>query len=209
MVIELTKKSVSSFPVPQRVCVHACGIGVSGDRKRQSQGACGRCSRCGRPAWMSRAVRGAKGGRRGGAGRYCRGAHQRRPSCLFFFPATGRITCAIQSGKTSLVNSLLRKRALPIYTLSASSPGPTTTALPQEVTLETSPGTSIRLIDVPGLFWKQGGVDGEQAETTRARDILLRNKGRLDKLKDPAPVSTLLSHSPIHPFPFAHLWPSP
>ncbi|KAJ7929179.1 GNL3L/Grn1 putative GTPase-domain-containing protein [Mycena leptocephala] len=70
-------------------------------------------------------------------------------------------------GKSSFVNSLLRKSALPIYTLATSSRGPTTTTYAQEITLEVK-GRPIRNI-----------------ENIRARDILMRSKGRIDRLKDP------------------------
>lgn len=98
-------------------------------------------------------------------------------------------------GKSSFVNSLLRKRALPVYSLSSSSRGPTTTDLPQETTLEVA-GKQIRLIDTPGLsFAANDNTEEGQAHDqneTRGRDILLRNKGRIDRLKD-------------HSFPIAHI----
>ncbi|KAJ7179512.1 GTP-binding protein [Mycena filopes] len=94
-------------------------------------------------------------------------------------------------GKSSLVNSLLRKAALPLYTLATSSRGPTTTTYAQEVTLEVK-GKTIRLIDTPGVAWAADAVapdadseSVENVETIRARDILMRSKGRIDRLKDP------------------------
>ncbi|KAJ7873382.1 hypothetical protein B0H14DRAFT_2720500 [Mycena olivaceomarginata] len=90
-------------------------------------------------------------------------------------------------GKSSLVNSLLRKSAVPVYTLATSSRGPTTTTYAQEVTLEVK-GKPIRLIDTPGIAWAADDADSEDAEsieTIRARDILMRSKGRIDRLKDP------------------------
>lgn len=97
---------------------------------------------------------------------------------------------ALQSGKSSFINSLARKQVLPVYKLSSSNDGPTTTILPQEVSLEAG-GKKIRLIDTPGLSW--AALDEQSAEDvahTRARDILTRNKGRIDRLKDPEPVGT-------------------
>ncbi|KAJ7162605.1 GTP-binding protein [Mycena crocata] len=88
-------------------------------------------------------------------------------------------------GKSSFVNSLLQKSALPVYTLATSSRGPTTTLCPQEVTVEVK-GKQIRLIDTPGISWaSEDDGDTEAVETVRARDILMRSKGRIDRLKDP------------------------
>ncbi|KAI0069108.1 hypothetical protein BV25DRAFT_1845130 [Artomyces pyxidatus] len=90
------------------------------------------------------------------------------------------------AGKSSFINSLLRQNTLPIYTASSPSRGPTTTTHAQEVTLD-----SIKFIDTPGLSWdysKVSNEDPEEARRIRTQDILLRNKGRVDKLKDPAPA---------------------
>jgi nuclear GTP-binding protein len=47
-------------------------------------------------------------------------------------------------------------------------------------------GHSIRFIDTPGLsFVVAPDATSEEAEGTRAADILLRSKGRIDRLKDP------------------------
>lgn len=88
-----------------------------------------------------------------------------------------------QAGKSSFINSLLRNNALPVYTVETSSRGPTTTELPQEVLVE-SCGKGIRLIDTPGLSWEVD-EEAENRDHIRARDILLRGKGRIDRLKDP------------------------
>ena len=96
-------------------------------------------------------------------------------------------------GKSSLINSVVRRAALPVYTLASSSRGPTTTDLPQEVTLEIQ-GRSITFIDTPGLsFMTEEDVDENVYSEHRARDILLRSKGRIDRLKDPSPPS-MFSH---------------
>ncbi|KAJ7781657.1 GTP-binding protein [Mycena metata] len=104
-------------------------------------------------------------------------------------------------GKSSLVNSLLQKAALPIYTLATSSRGPTTTTYAQEVTLEVK-GKSIRLIDTPGISWAAApdadadSADAENIESIRARDIVMRSKGRIDRLKDPiSAVQHIVSRS--------------
>ncbi|KAJ6567276.1 hypothetical protein DFH09DRAFT_1314392 [Mycena vulgaris] len=92
-------------------------------------------------------------------------------------------------GKSSFINSLLRKSAVPIYTLATSSRGPTTTTYAQEVTVEVK-GKQIRLVDTPGISWAADAAaadadDVEDLESIRARDILMRSKGRIDRLKDP------------------------
>ena len=93
-----------------------------------------------------------------------------------------------QSGKSSLINSLARKSTLPVYKLSSSQDGPTTTIYPQEVTLEVG-GKTLRLVDTPGFTWlPPTEISVEDAVTIRSRDILVRNKGRIDRLKDPEPV---------------------
>ena len=86
-----------------------------------------------------------------------------------------------------MINSLLKRAALPIYSLNSSSRGPSTTEGPQEVALEVD-SQKIVLIDTPGLsFVSDEDADQSTLEEIRARDILLRNKGRIDRLKDPHP----------------------
>ncbi|THU83940.1 hypothetical protein K435DRAFT_783993 [Dendrothele bispora CBS 962.96] len=97
-------------------------------------------------------------------------------------------------GKSSFVNSLLKKKPLAVYSLSIVSRGPTTTTLPQDVTLNME-SKKIQIIDTPGLMWEVD-KNAQDSETLRARDILLCNKGRIDRLKDPsACVSHLVSRS--------------
>jgi len=64
------------------------------------------------------------------------------------------------------------------------------------VTLELD-GVSILFIDTPGLAWQPSEeVSHEEKERRRARDVLLRNRGRIDRLKDPLPaVSYIVSHA--------------
>ena len=88
-----------------------------------------------------------------------------------------------------MINSLLKQAALSVYTLASSSRGPSTTEIPQEVTLEID-SQKIVLIDTPGFSFVSDEEDADQsnsAEEFRARDILLRSKGRIDRLKDPYP----------------------
>ena len=88
------------------------------------------------------------------------------------------------------MNSLLRKAALQTYALSSTvaQEGPTTTTHPQEVALELG-GKQLRIIDTPGLSWHPASTaDAQELERIRASDILLRNKGRIERLKDPSSV---------------------
>ncbi|KAG7445979.1 P-loop containing nucleoside triphosphate hydrolase protein [Guyanagaster necrorhizus] len=87
------------------------------------------------------------------------------------------------TGKSSVINSVAKKAVLPTYTLATSSRGPTTTVLPQEITIEEG-GKKIKFVDTPGLLW----ADSELTEESRTRDILMRNKGRIDRLKEPIPA---------------------
>ena len=58
---------------------------------------------------------------------------------------------------------------------------------PQEVVVEAA-GRPVRLIDTPGLFWEYPeDASKEDATALKARDILLRSRGRIDHLKDPLP----------------------
>lgn len=55
------------------------------------------------------------------------------------------------------------------------------------------------LIDTPGLPWQfSEEASPEERGLFRARDVLLRNKGRIDRLKDPIPaVSSIVSRAEI------------
>jgi nuclear GTP-binding protein len=64
------------------------------------------------------------------------------------------------------------------------------------VTLELN-GVSILFIDTPGLAWQPSeDARPEEKERRRGQDVLLRNKGRIDRLKDPLPaVSYIVSRA--------------
>ncbi|KAI5124889.1 hypothetical protein M0805_007318 [Coniferiporia weirii] len=100
------------------------------------------------------------------------------------------------TGKSSLINSLLRKSISPIYKLATTSMGPSTTERPLEVTLEHD-GKQIHFIDTPALTWETpADLDGSSASKLRAKDMLLRNKGRIDRAKDPlTPVSDIVARA--------------
>ncbi|KAI9063457.1 P-loop containing nucleoside triphosphate hydrolase protein [Trametes sanguinea] len=104
-------------------------------------------------------------------------------------PFTLAVVGVTNVGKSAFINSLLRKPVLQTYKLTTTpSDTPTTTTHPQEVTLELE-GKEVRIIDTPGLSWHPvEGASEEERNRTRARDVLLRNRGRVERLKDPAPV---------------------
>ncbi|KAI0786475.1 P-loop containing nucleoside triphosphate hydrolase protein [Abortiporus biennis] len=104
-------------------------------------------------------------------------------------PLTIAVVGVVNSGKSSVVNSLSRGNALPVYKLSSThTDAPTTTPYAQEISLEVD-GHQLRIIDTPGWSWVPSvGSSNTDAEVVRARDILLRSRGKVERLKDPIPV---------------------
>ena len=105
-------------------------------------------------------------------------------------PLTVAVAGVANAGKTALVNALLGRAALRTYAPAAvaASDAPTTTAHPQAVAVEVAPGRAARVVDTPGLAWLPLEGADAAAASARARDILVRNRGRIERLKDPAPV---------------------
>lgn len=100
------------------------------------------------------------------------------------------LTGVTNSGKSAVINSLARADLLPIYNLNStiSTKGPHTTTTASELVLEfpDKKGVNVRLIDTPGLeYVRAEDVEEQEKEMARARDILLRSRGRIDRLKDP------------------------
>lgn len=100
------------------------------------------------------------------------------------------ITGITNSGKSAVINSLARADLLPIYSINStiSAKGPYTTTSARELVLEfpDKKGDKVRLIDTPGLeYVHTEGLEEQGKEMRRARDILLRSRGRIDRLKDP------------------------
>lgn len=100
------------------------------------------------------------------------------------------LTGVTNSGKSAVINSLARADLLPIYNLNSaiSAKGPYTTTSASELVLEfpDNKGEKVRLIDTPGLeYVRAEDVEEQEKEMTRAKDILLRTRGRIDRLKDP------------------------
>jgi nuclear GTP-binding protein len=70
-----------------------------------------------------------------------------------------------------------------------ASEGPSTTEVAQETVMDVD-GKQIRWIDTPGLVWEAD--DSAASAEVRAHDILLRCRGRIDRLKDPSIASMFL-----------------
>ncbi|KAF8845573.1 hypothetical protein BDN67DRAFT_961152 [Paxillus ammoniavirescens] len=111
------------------------------------------------------------------------------------------VTGVTNAGKTAVINSLLGADALSIYSthMAASVKGPCTTTLAQGVVIAI-PGIDtpkVRFVDTPGLQCARPDFLSEkEKEETRARDILLRCRGRIDRLKDPLfAVSNIISRA--------------
>ncbi|KAI9512703.1 P-loop containing nucleoside triphosphate hydrolase protein [Russula earlei] len=100
------------------------------------------------------------------------------------------------SGKSAFINSLARKNALDVYASSSFTNSPSTTPHALEVTLELNDKPLV-FIDTPGTAWQPSeDASHEERERRRAQDILLRNRGRIDRLKDPLPaVSCVVSRA--------------
>ena len=59
----------------------------------------------------------------------------------------------------------------------------------QEVILEHD-GKTFRFIETPALSWEpKPDTDKDEVVSLRAKDVLLRNKGRVDRVKDPLSLS--------------------
>jgi nuclear GTP-binding protein len=126
--------------------------------------------------------------------------YQHTPPLLFIISllSMDSLKSALQSGKSAFINSLPCKTALDI----TLRPHPPTAQRPYasryalEVTLEIN-GKPVVFIDTPGLAWRYSeDLSPEDRVHHRAQDILLRNKGRIDHLKDPIPpVSYIVSRA--------------
>ena len=108
-------------------------------------------------------------------------------SCVYML----MICSSIQSGKSAMINSLFGAELLPVYSLLSSAEAaklPYTTTMAHEVvtSIPGSENLKVRFIDTPGLeFPRQEFSDDSERHASRARDILLRCRGRIDRLKDP------------------------
>ena len=110
-------------------------------------------------------------------------------------------------GKTSILNSFLppssrRHAVTPIVPTahSAKHPAPTTAA-PVEVAVDIGEGRRVRMIDTPGWEYTEDEVDEEdddaedrfkELEESLTADLLRRNLGRVDRVKDVLPLGMTL-----------------
>lgn len=99
-------------------------------------------------------------------------------------------TGVTNSGKSAIINSLLGASVLPVYDPHSSEAAklPYTTTVAQEVvaSIPSSGSSKVRFIDTPGLeFEREEFTDSGERQASRARDILLRCRGRIERLKDP------------------------
>ncbi|KAG1780443.1 P-loop containing nucleoside triphosphate hydrolase protein [Suillus placidus] len=124
------------------------------------------------------------------------------------------LTGVTNSGKSAVINSLARADLLPIYNLNSaiSAKGPYTTTSASELVLEfpDKKGEKVRLIDTPGLeYVRVEDVEEQEKEMTRAKDILLRSRGRIDRLKDPLfAVTHIVSRADTHDLMLAYSLPA-
>ncbi|KAF8556278.1 hypothetical protein OG21DRAFT_1459608 [Imleria badia] len=100
------------------------------------------------------------------------------------------VTGVTNAGKSAVINSIIGSDVFSIYNahMASSAKGPSTTISAQEVvaTMPSNDTRRIRFIDTPGLqFVRAASTTDQEREAMRARDVLLRCRGRIDRLKDP------------------------
>lgn len=90
-------------------------------------------------------------------------------------------------GKSAMVNSLLRKASVPVYEVSATTHagGTTTTRACEFDMIPQGSQAGYTLIDTPGVSFEK---DEQYTSDVKTRDILMRRRGRVDKVKDPLPL---------------------
>jgi nuclear GTP-binding protein len=96
-----------------------------------------------------------------------------------------------QVGKSAFISSLIGRPALAVYNpLAARDASPSTTPHPQSVNLSHKKRT-FKLIDTPGLSFipPSEPTATDDSEIRIAKDILMRNRGNISKIKDPLPAA--------------------
>ena len=105
-------------------------------------------------------------------------------------------------GKTSLLNALLPASAqqhpvAPVLPTAAASKNPQpTTSKPVEVLVNAGDGLKVRVIDTPGWEYADDEIEDEEMEEEDfdemeekvTGDMLRRNLGRIDRVKDVLPL---------------------
>ncbi len=94
----------------------------------------------------------------------------------------------LKVGKSAIVNSLCKKRACTVYKPAAAFESVSTTKRAQAVSIDVGE-SKLKLIDTPALSFKfPSPSNADELPKLRAQDSLLRNQGRIDRVKDPAPA---------------------
>lgn len=96
-------------------------------------------------------------------------------------------------GKSAFINSLLGTSTLAVYNPLGpkATAAPSTTPYPQSVSLQHKK-RQFTFIDTPGLTFippPSATSTPEETEERIARDVLLRNRGNISKIKDPLPLA--------------------
>lgn len=106
-----------------------------------------------------------------------------------------------QSGKSAIVNSLVRKAVVAVYSPTSSTDAwRTTTTRASEIPVDVA-GHKISLVDTPGVSFE---VEEDLDENLKTRDMVLRSRGRVDKVKDPVPACKSLCLNAASPL--IHVW---
>ncbi|KAG9015772.1 hypothetical protein FRB93_012337 [Tulasnella sp. JGI-2019a] len=115
-------------------------------------------------------------------------------------PLTVAFVGITNSGKSSVINSLIHKFLLPTYKVRSSdvSKAPTTTLYPRAVSnkLEIK-GQPVVLIDTPGFtLSKPESFTDEEGASFAIKEMLLRRRGRFERIRDAIPaVSYIVSRA--------------
>jgi nuclear GTP-binding protein len=83
-----------------------------------------------------------------------------------------------------IINALNGSNSVPVYSRTHPGSGFATTPHPIRIPFKAQEH-AIELIDTPGLMRQN---DDNQPKDIRVRDMLFRNKGKVEKVKDPLPA---------------------
>ncbi|KAN0097823.1 GNL3L/Grn1 putative GTPase domain containing protein [Tylopilus felleus] len=124
------------------------------------------------------------------------------------------VTGVTNAGKSAVINSMLGSDVMSMYNThmagSAKGPSTTTSALEVVATMRGNDVRRIRFIDTPGLqFARAASLTEQEREAKRARDVLLRCRGRVDRLKDPLfAVTHIVAHADAQDLMLAYSLPA-
>jgi nuclear GTP-binding protein len=96
---------------------------------------------------------------------------------------------SMQTGKSSIINSLVRRAVMPVYKGSTKSDGLTTTPYPHKISdMFKAKSQPVTFIDTPGISCEvPEGVKADEKISYAAKDMILRNRGKMEKIADPFP----------------------